>query len=103
MKKIVSINSKRFLGAYLNDQARKSNFEDKFLLWGTVAAFALPPVISLAYLELIPLAVYAGVMLSGGLTGKFFYERRLGERLCVFAGQIAGEQLNDDDDIRKAA
>lgn len=76
MNNVVSINRGRYSFFYPSTQKRKSNFEEKFLLTGTITSLALPPTICLAYGEIIPFMIFAGCTFLGIIMGVAMYYQR---------------------------
>lgn len=76
MSKVVSINSKKFLGEYLQNQDSPRNFEENFLSAGTILSVAIPPMIALAYAGIMLSALFAGAEILGVVLGAAAYKNR---------------------------
>ena len=74
MNKIVSINSKKFLGTY--PYMNGSDLEEKFLTLGSVMSLAALPTVSLTYGGAIPFIILALILLTGAAIGAVAYSRR---------------------------
>jgi hypothetical protein len=104
MKKVVSINNRRFLGAY--DYAQKSERipEDIFFFSGVIFSMALPQGIYSVYGGFISLIAFVGSALAGSLWGLVRY-RRLPRRIisCVDMGTMPQAPKSKDINQKLAA
>lgn len=88
MNNAVSINSKKFLGRYIDARNDKRNPEDLFLYTGVILSLALPQLAFYIYGGPLPLLAFAASALTGVLLGLARYRSPYRPPLCV-AGAVA--------------
>ncbi len=104
MKKVVSINNKRFLGAYDYAQNSERIPEDVFFFGGVLFSTALPEGLYIIYGGLIPLIAFAGSALIGGIWGLARYRRTPGQLVsCVETGTMPQAPQSKTINLKRAA
>jgi hypothetical protein len=73
MSKVVSINSKRFLGGYSAVKDNLPNSEDAIFLAGVASTMVIPVAVYCAQGGPVSPVVFAGVALTGALIGLIKY------------------------------
>lgn len=104
MNKIISINRRRPLAAYLNAQHNERSFEQAFLVVGAVLSIALPQFALSAYGGLVAFAACLGCGVAGVVWGAAIYRRSpYRVAVCVEKGSLPQAPPRKDATRRKAA
>jgi hypothetical protein len=103
MDKAVSINRKKFLGAYIDAPNGNHIPEDAYFCAGVFLSVLLPQLTFVAYGGILPLVVFALTAAAGSACGLAKYRSALRPMSCVVLGAEARVPPHWDASQKRAA
>ena len=94
--KVVSINTRKFLGDYCEAQNSERIPEEALFFTGIILTVVLPQIIYCAYGGPIPRIVFAAGALTGALYGVAMYHRLPSRIISYFSRRTMPQAMHDE-------